>query len=87
MTTTTTTTEATMHDNDDNVLMSRTSNGTTVELAYLPITDMCVLGVRRGDVMRARTVEHSEARDAFDHPALYIADADLLFSNTTTKEV
>lgn len=69
----------------DNALMSRDTNGTHVEVAYLPIMDIIVLGVNRGDVSRAVTVDPADAFDAFNHPALYIdaESAHILFDNTT----
>lgn len=58
-----------------NVLLERTTAGLTVQVAYLPTMDMVTLTARMGDEQVACTVEPSKALDAFDHPVLYLSEA------------
>lgn len=58
-----------------NALLERRDGGVYVALAFLPIVDLVGIQVQVGDEVAWATVEKHNALDAFDHPTLYLSDA------------
>lgn len=56
-------------------LLQRDTAGFHVEINWLPITETVVLAARRGDATAAVTVAPERARDAFEHPTVYLNDS------------
>jgi hypothetical protein len=64
------------------ILLQRNTAGFEVEIHWLPTTEIVVLQTRIGGESAAVTIKPDRIKDAFDHPALYLNEAqvDLLFS-------
>lgn len=62
-------------------LLQRDTAGLHVQIDWLPTLDEVALNVRRGDECAATLVPRDRVLDAFDHPTVYLNDAqvDLLF--------
>lgn len=70
----------------DTALLVRDTAGLHVEVNYLPIIGMLALNVRHGDACAAVTIAPDRALDAFDHPTVYLNDAQVaqLFPKVTS---
>jgi len=61
----------------DTTLMERNTAGLRVELRWLPTTRLVVLQCEAGGEQAAVTVQPERALEAFNHPALFLNDAQL----------
>lgn len=59
----------------DSLLAERVTAGLTVRLNWLPSQDCCALNVSFNGVPMAVTVPSEQAWDAFQHPLIYLAPA------------
>lgn len=62
-------------------LLRRSSDGVTVKLKYLPIMQMVVLEASCDDASESQavTVDPARALDAYNHPACYLPQPQLIW--------
>ena len=64
-----------MLENTSQDILHRNTAGLDVSVNYLPITATLVLRVECNGETAAVTIEPERVRDAFEHPAVYLNDA------------
>ena len=71
-----------------NALLDRSNAGLRVQLAYLPLTGIVGVQCSVEDRCQWVTVDPAKALDAFHHPMIYLAPAQVadLFPRTCTVE-
>lgn len=72
-----------------NALMTRENAGLCVQLAWLPVTDIVGVQCSVEDVVQWVTVDKEQALDAFHHPMVYLAPAQVaeLFPRRVSEDV